>query len=152
MARNNLSASEVARRVWGTMKDSRGYEVARNRDRIGHYLSGTSYPEQANLEALAQAVGLSVEDLQIERPETGPPLRPRTANENVVMTPLPVQPAEWRVKVQIDRVISHSDMQALLDWLNKTNPVLGTAIEGGDKPASKPAVAEIDPAEIDKVA
>lgn len=68
MTKNKLSASEVARRVWGTTKDSRGYTVARNRDRIGHYLSGASYPEEDNLVKLAGAIGVSVEDLRSERP------------------------------------------------------------------------------------
>src|SRR5580765_5276428 len=69
MTKGNLSASEVARRVWGITKDRRGYDVARNRDRIGHYLAGTSYPEPENLKGLANAVGLTVEDLAIDRPE-----------------------------------------------------------------------------------
>lgn len=63
MQRENLTASDVARRVWGTTKDGRGYEVARNRDRIGRYLRGESYPEQENLQRLAEAVGMSVDDL-----------------------------------------------------------------------------------------
>jgi len=68
MLKQKLSASEVARRVWGTTKDTRGYDVARNRDRIGHYLAGTSYPEPENLQLLADALGLPIEDLAIDRP------------------------------------------------------------------------------------
>jgi transcriptional regulator with XRE-family HTH domain len=69
MTRANVNASEVARRVWGTAKDKRGYDVARNRDRIGHYLSGSSYPEPENLARLADAVGVTVEELAMP-PET----------------------------------------------------------------------------------
>ena len=65
-----MNASDVARRVWGTTKDRRGYDVARNRDRIGHYLNGTSYPEPDNLAKLAEALDLPIEDLQIEKPGT----------------------------------------------------------------------------------
>src|SRR3954468_1996641 len=71
MTRANVNASEVARRVWGTAKDKRGYDVARNRDRIGHYLSGSSYPEPENLARLAEAVGVTVEELAMP-PETAP--------------------------------------------------------------------------------
>jgi transcriptional regulator with XRE-family HTH domain len=71
MTRANVNASEVARRVWGTAKDKRGYDVARNRDRIGHYLSGSSYPEPENLARLADAVGVTVEELAMP-PETAP--------------------------------------------------------------------------------
>jgi transcriptional regulator with XRE-family HTH domain len=66
MLKQGLSASEVARRVWGSTKDKRGYDVARNRDRIGHYLAGTSYPEPENLQLLADALGLPIEDLAID--------------------------------------------------------------------------------------
>lgn len=75
MNRQNLSASEVARRIWGTATDKRGYEVAKNRDRIGHYLAGTSYPEPENLVKLANAVGVPIEDLTVEKragPRRGP--------------------------------------------------------------------------------
>lgn len=48
MIRQKKSASDVARAVWGTAKDKRGYEVAKNRDRIGHYLNG-SFPTPRNL-------------------------------------------------------------------------------------------------------
>jgi transcriptional regulator with XRE-family HTH domain len=58
MAREGLNASQLARRVWGTVQDKRGYAVARNRDRIGHYLRGTSYPDPANLIRLAAALGV----------------------------------------------------------------------------------------------
>lgn len=70
MMKNQMNASQVAREVWGTIPDSRGINVARNRDRIRHYLAGTSYPEPDNLVKLAKAVGLPVEDLTIERPPT----------------------------------------------------------------------------------
>jgi len=68
MERSELSNSEVARRVWGEIKDTRGYMVARNRDRIGHYLSGASYPEPENLVKLAEVIGVPVAELAIDKP------------------------------------------------------------------------------------
>jgi hypothetical protein len=68
MLKQKLNASEVARRVWGSTKDKRGYDVARNRDRIGHYLAGTSYPEPENLIKLADVIGVPVEDLAVDKP------------------------------------------------------------------------------------
>jgi transcriptional regulator with XRE-family HTH domain len=70
MTKNKLTNSEVARRVWGTTKDSRGYNVAKNRDRIGHYLSGASYPEDENLQKIADAIGIPVDELKGERRTT----------------------------------------------------------------------------------
>jgi hypothetical protein len=61
MRSRKLSASDVARAMWGTTKDHRGlYDVARGRDRIGHYLSGKSFPEPVNLTKLADILGLDV--------------------------------------------------------------------------------------------
>jgi transcriptional regulator with XRE-family HTH domain len=73
MLRKDISASDLAREVWGTTRDKRGYEVARNRDRIGHYLNGTSYPEPANLELLAKALDVPVEELAIDPAERSNP-------------------------------------------------------------------------------
>jgi hypothetical protein len=68
MERLGLNSSEVARRVWGVTKDTRGYEVAKNRDRIGHYLAGASYPEPGNLVKLADVIGVPVAELAIDKP------------------------------------------------------------------------------------
>lgn len=70
MDRTGLKASDIARVVWGSTKDKRGYSVARNRDRIGHYLAGTSYPGPENLQKLADVLGIPVETLAIERPSS----------------------------------------------------------------------------------
>jgi hypothetical protein len=48
MRKRKMNNSDVARALWGTIKDSRGYDVARMRDRIGHYLRG-SFPDGPNL-------------------------------------------------------------------------------------------------------
>lgn len=68
MDRAGLNPSDLARAVWGSRDDKRGYSVAINRDRIGRYLDGTSYPEPENLKRLADALGIPVESLAIERP------------------------------------------------------------------------------------
>lgn len=59
-----MTASDVARYIWGEMTDYRGYKVARNRDRIGHYLAGLSLPDPENFKKLAQAVGLTEDELR----------------------------------------------------------------------------------------
>jgi hypothetical protein len=112
MRRANLSPSDVARLVWGTMTDKRGYEVARNRDRIGHYLKGVSFPEPENLQRLADAVGSSVEEL------TASPVGGETASGN--LSGLPRRPPGYvpgqllhfdlvtprrKMRLQVDRYI-----------------------------------------------
>jgi hypothetical protein len=58
MQAKKMSASTLARAVWGTTTDSRGYTVPRNRDRITHYLAGTGYPAPAAVTKMAQALGI----------------------------------------------------------------------------------------------
>jgi len=77
MLEKRISASDLAREVWGTTKDKRGYDVARNRDRIGHYLSGKSYPGRDNLQKIAKVLGVKIDVLEklqptplVRRPET----------------------------------------------------------------------------------
>lgn len=58
-----LSQSELSRAIWGTTTDKRGYEVARNRDRISAYEKGTSKPTRTSLDAVAEELGVSADAL-----------------------------------------------------------------------------------------
>jgi len=58
-----MSQSDLARKIWGTTKDNRGYIVARNRDRVSAYERGKAQPTHENLTAIAKALGVTVEDL-----------------------------------------------------------------------------------------
>lgn len=68
MIDKRISASDLARAVWGTTKDGRGYEVAKNRDRVGHYLSGNSHPSRENLVKIAKALSVKVDVLEKVQP------------------------------------------------------------------------------------
>jgi hypothetical protein len=154
MTKAGVNPSEVARRVWGTTKDKRGVNVARNRDRIGHYLNGTSYPAPENLERLATAVGLSVEELA--GTQAGEPtaarenVRPQgstarhtainagAATGELVLTSLPAQPT--KIRLQVDRVIHWklaARIQAMLkeaetgETVEDDGPQPGDVIQGG---------------------
>jgi transcriptional regulator with XRE-family HTH domain len=63
MARRGLSQSDVARAIWGTTTDGRGREVARNRDRLSHYVRGSQMPEPKTMSALAKVLGVEMADL-----------------------------------------------------------------------------------------
>ena len=73
MLEKRVTASDLARQVWGTTTDYRGYVVAKGRDRIGHYLAGTSFPEKENLQKIAKALGVPFEKL--EKAQPAPPVR-----------------------------------------------------------------------------
>ena len=55
--------SDLARAIWGTTIDKRGRIVAKSRDRISEYEKGISVPEPDNMQKLADALGVSVEEL-----------------------------------------------------------------------------------------
>lgn len=59
----NMSKSDLAKKIWGTTTDARGYEVAKHRARITVWENGEQTPTQENLGALAQALEVSVADL-----------------------------------------------------------------------------------------
>lgn len=63
MLNKGLSNSDLARAVWGETEDSKGYKVARNRDRVAVYLAGKGFPEMGTLHKLAGVLGVSKEDL-----------------------------------------------------------------------------------------
>jgi transcriptional regulator with XRE-family HTH domain len=72
MAEQQMTQSDVARAVWGNTTDPRGYQVAKNRDRIGAYLAGTGYPSKETLPKLCKAVGLSMDKLPPATRSTAP--------------------------------------------------------------------------------
>jgi hypothetical protein len=130
MLKSKLSASEVARRVWGTTKDSRGYEVAKGRDRIGHYLGGLSYPEPGNLAKLAKAVGVSQEELTLERRPPPVVREPRGVRETIEqLTPEDIQivfiggdPSNVRL---VMNQVTHWKIAQKIIALLKENPTAG---------------------------
>lgn len=63
MLAKGLSQSDLARAVWGKDVDGRGYDVAKNRDRISQYLKGISLPAPANMARLAKELGVTVIEL-----------------------------------------------------------------------------------------
>lgn len=62
MADRQMNASDLAKQIWGTVKDPRGYPVAKNRDRIGTYLAGTGYPSRESMEKLCKALSMNPSD------------------------------------------------------------------------------------------
>lgn len=73
MAERNLSNSELARRVWGEITNSRGYKEAKGRDRIGKYIKGETYPEPRTLKEIADALGVGVPELAPDGPAKATP-------------------------------------------------------------------------------
>jgi transcriptional regulator with XRE-family HTH domain len=63
MLKRGVSQSELARRMWGVTTDKRGFDVAKNRDRISLWLKGARKPDARNLGKLAEHLQCSVDEL-----------------------------------------------------------------------------------------
>lgn len=63
MAKKGWSQADLARHAFGSTKDTRGYNVARGRDRISVYVRGLQKPDQKHLSKIASALGVKPEDL-----------------------------------------------------------------------------------------
>jgi transcriptional regulator with XRE-family HTH domain len=78
------TGADLARAIWGTTPDSRGFEVAKNRDTIWRYETDKSLPSKKNLELVAQALQVSLDDLDPDhvirkRPQTDRPVAQQRA-------------------------------------------------------------------------
>ena len=56
MDEKELSASDLAAKIWGRHISSEGKDVAKGRDRISVWLAGKEYPSPKNMALLAQFV------------------------------------------------------------------------------------------------
>jgi transcriptional regulator with XRE-family HTH domain len=62
--KKGLSQSDLARLIWGSQTNKRtGRLEARNRDRISCYEAEKSFPDPHNLQKLAEALGVTPEEL-----------------------------------------------------------------------------------------
>jgi transcriptional regulator with XRE-family HTH domain len=63
MVQKDMSQSDLARAAFGFDDPTSPSRVPKGRDRISAYLNARQFPDDANLEALAKALGLAPEDL-----------------------------------------------------------------------------------------
>jgi len=63
MAAKGFSQSDLARECWGEEMTKEGYMVARGRDKINKYCSGTMVPDGPTLTLLARALGVPESEL-----------------------------------------------------------------------------------------
>ncbi|WP_288927182.1 helix-turn-helix transcriptional regulator [uncultured Maritimibacter sp.] len=63
MDKKSLNQADIARHIWGTVMDERGYTVAKNRQTIGKYLSGKIYPSPPARRKLAEALNVPYGEL-----------------------------------------------------------------------------------------
>jgi transcriptional regulator with XRE-family HTH domain len=66
LQKKGWTQSDLARRAFGSTKDSSGYSVAKGRDRISVYIRGKQLPEPKQLQRIASVLGLTPEELAPE--------------------------------------------------------------------------------------
>lgn len=126
MTRAGMSQSDLARQLWGSTMDARGRDVARNRDRISHYVRGNQLPEAKTMRRLADVFGVDVADLNpaLARPETrdgrGPPaevgLSVVAGTGRALLTVNKMMPMD--VAVKIIALLAESDKEPKTDGDN----------------------------------
>jgi transcriptional regulator with XRE-family HTH domain len=63
LAEKELTASDVAAKIWDRQRNSKGALVARGRDRLSVWINGKSFPDHENMQKLAKALGMSLSEL-----------------------------------------------------------------------------------------
>lgn len=144
MTQAGLSASRVARRIWGEEKNHRGVAAAKNRDRVGLYKKGLSYPQPETMKKLADAIGIPVEELVPPRPRERQPRagvarKPAAAERSAERLPLLTinqLPGQQHARLQMDQIVPLKlalDIARQIDTLtastSATPPQLGTVVK-----------------------
>lgn len=133
MTRAAITSSGLARAVWGAAK--RG---AKNRDLIGAYRAGISYPTPENLQKIADVLGVPVETFAVIRDNPGdnpghnPGPRPgRPSSGDLHVSTVADQPGMMRL--QLDRVIPERlALEILAMLMAAQNPHVGEIVGGTD--------------------
>ena len=99
MAARGMSQADLARAAFGEHTNADGYVVAKNRDRVSVYLAGKSLPDAKNLERLAKALGMTVEELA---PPAAVPAALREA-PSLIMEAVPDQ--QGFVQLRLNKVL-----------------------------------------------
>lgn len=115
MGDKRMTQSQLATEVWGSTTDSRGYKVARNRDRISAYLKGAGIPEPENLRKIAAALGCTPEDLM------GPDAmnRPLTRARNPSEVQLALMEDPTLMQIQINMILPVAQAMELVTLAQK---------------------------------
>lgn len=97
MLARRMNSSDLARAIWGSTPDPRGYLVARNRDRIATYLAGTGLPSKETLPKLVAALGTTLDELAL--PVRSTPARTFSSSTDVAFTILASHPGICSIRI-----------------------------------------------------
>jgi len=109
MCERELNASGLARELWGTTTNEKGYEVAKGRERIHYWLKGRQLPDSENLGRLAHALRTRPEALV-----PIPSIEEQTDGEYVIQT-IPGYPDKLHLRV--DKVMDKAQAARIIALL-----------------------------------
>lgn len=116
-----LSMSDLARKIWGTVTDTRGYEIPKNKDRISRWENGEQVPEPGNLRLLADALDMSVEELA---PDLTAKAIDKNAQPAVNMTMIQGQPGKVHLVIN---TLTSLDIASKIIALLSSDPTVSAA-------------------------
>lgn len=110
MIERGLSQSDLARLIWGTMNDERGYEVAKNRQVLGKYLAGTVEPRMGTKRKMAEVLKVPLAEIA---PESDPANRP---GSGILIEPVDGKTSHLRVDLKLPRTVVQDVVGILLPY------------------------------------
>lgn len=116
--------SDLARKLWGTTTDSRGYTTPKNKALISRWERGESTPEPQNLKILADAFDIPVEEL-------APDLTAVAVKEQPSAVSLQVLPGHPDQCLLVVNVLCGFDTAAEIMKLLSKDPTAANFMAGG---------------------
>lgn len=110
MLEKGLSQSDLAREVWGTMTDERGYTVARNRQMLTKYLTGKAEPRMSTVRKMSEALHVSLADLD---PQSDPVNRP---GSGVYVEPVDRRNARLQLNIVAPKTVIREVVKMLSEY------------------------------------
>jgi transcriptional regulator with XRE-family HTH domain len=146
MTQSGLSASQLARQIWGTEKTRRGTMAAKNRDRVGAYMKGLAYPNPESMKKLADGIGIPVEELVPPRPRERQPrgvarkpaATAQTATARQPLLSINMLPGTQHARLQMDQVVP---MELAIDIAQRINAL--TAVASTSTAATPPQLGTV---------
>lgn len=112
MTTKGLSASDIARGMFGTTTNELGNQVAKGRDRVSHWVNAKKLPDAQNIQKLAILFGVNSEALipQVTAPARG-------NNEKLVFEAVEGRPGFALIKVE--KIVSASLAARIIAMLSE---------------------------------
>jgi len=144
MTQAGLSASQLARRIWGEEKTRRGTTAAKNRDRVGLFMKGLAYPQPETMKKLADGIGIPVEELVPPRPRERQPrgvaATAQTATARQPLLSINMLPGTQHARLQMDQVVP---MELAIDIAQRINALTASASTSTSTAATPPQLGTV---------